>query len=89
MYLIAEPENISQTDPVDDFCRCATIYLFREDVIQPFRVIQEERLHMPALIQPCDDLCYIHVGLHLEVSECSIRIIKTTGILLLQPAHHV
>ena len=89
MYLIAETKDISQADPVNNLRRRAAIYLFREDMIQPLGVIWKECFHALALIKARDNFCYVHTGLHIEVSECSIRIIKAAGILFLQPIHHI
>lgn len=89
MNLAVKSENVTQADPVDNLRRRAAIYLLRKDMIQSFRVVWEEHFHMSALIQPRDNLRYVHTGLHIEIGKCGIRIIKTAGILFLKPVHHI
>ncbi len=33
-YIVSKPKDVGQADPIDDFCRCKSIYLLCKDMIQ-------------------------------------------------------
>lgn len=49
--LIAEPQNVAETDPVNNLCRGTSKYLFRKDMVQAFSVVRIQGFHMVILVQ--------------------------------------
>ena len=89
VYFIAESEDIAQADAVNDFGRSAAEDLLCKDVVQPLRVVGEQRRHASALVKAGDDFGDIHARLHIEVGKCRVRVVKAARIFLFQPVHHI
>lgn len=89
VYFIAESEDIAQADAINNLGRSAAEDLLCKDVVQPLRVVGEQRRHASALIKAGDDFGDIHARLHIEVGKCRVRVVKAARIFLFQPVHHI
>ena len=65
-----------------------SIDLFLKNMPYPCFIIREPLLHGLTPVQPLDNLRDVQAGLHVEVRERIVRVVKTAGVVFFQLIHH-
>lgn len=87
--LVVWPENIVHGNLIDDLRGSNAVHLVLENVLQTLVTIRIQFTHPIAVIQSRDDFRDEHAGFHIQVRKRVLRVIETTGILLLEQIDHV